>query len=154
MIQHVTPADLPALKGIIDRCGLFPSEMLYAMLSGYFESPVSEELWFRMELEGTIVAFFYAAPERMTEGTYNALLIAVEPRFQGKGIGSRCMTFLENFLSQKQVRILLVETSGLPEFAQTRSFYQKLNYKQVAVIPEFYQAGEDKVVFWKALEIS
>lgn len=46
---------------------------------------------------------------------------------------------------------MIVETSALPEFELTRKFYDKLNYKREAVIREFYQKGEDKVVFWKKL---
>jgi hypothetical protein len=48
-------------------------------------------------------------------------------------------------------RVLLVETSGLPEFGRTRAFYLHLGYAEEARIREFYQAGEDKIVFRKAL---
>lgn len=61
------------------------------------------------------------------------------------------MSYVENLLKENGHRILLVETSGLPEFELTRKFYDKLGYKREAVIREFYQEGEDKVVFWKKL---
>ena len=47
--------------------------------------------------------------------------------------------------------MLLLETSGLPEFARTRAFYRTNGYDEEARIREFYAAGEDKVVFRKAL---
>ncbi|CAH1001498.1 hypothetical protein LEM8419_02401 [Neolewinella maritima] len=87
----------------------------------------------------------------MTEGTYNIYLIAVHPSMQGRGIGSRLMTYVENALRQTGQRILLVETSGLAVFARTRSLSHKLAYTEEARIREFYAAGEDKVVFWKKL---
>lgn len=87
----------------------------------------------------------------MTDGTYNLYLIAVHKDFQGKGIGSEMMNYIENLLKSRSVRVLLVETSGLPEFERTRKFYDKCSYNKEAVIRDFYSEGEDKVVFWKKL---
>ena len=42
--------------------------------------------------------------------------------------------------------------SGAPEFELTRKFYEQLGYTKEAVIREFWQKGEDKVIFWKKLE--
>ena len=54
-------------------------------------------------------------------------------------------------MTERGERVLLVETSGLPGFERTRAFYRKLGYDEEARIRDFYQAGEDKVVFRKAL---
>jgi ribosomal protein S18 acetylase RimI-like enzyme len=48
--------------------------------------------------------------------------------------------------------VLLVHTSGLPAFARTRAFYRRAGYAEEARIRAFYAAGEDEVVFWKALD--
>ena len=37
------------------------------------------------------------------------------------------------------------------EFAQTCAFYVKQGYAEEACIGEFYEAGADKIVFWKKL---
>ena len=97
----------------------------------------------------TFVAF--CAPEQMTEGTWNLYLIAVYADLQSKGYGRKIMTYLENLLARQGARVLLVETSGLPEFERTRSFYHQCDYTEEARIRDFYKAGEDKVVFWKSL---
>jgi RimJ/RimL family protein N-acetyltransferase len=47
--------------------------------------------------------------------------------------------------------MLLVETSGLPDFERTRAFYLKCGYEEEAHIRDFYATGEDKVVFRKVL---
>ncbi|WP_395341673.1 hypothetical protein PN836_019815 [Ningiella sp. W23] len=62
------------------------------------------------------------------------------------------MAKVEQTLTINRARILLVETSGLPEYQLTRNFYPKCGYTQVAVIPEYYDEGDDKVVFWKSLK--
>ena len=44
-----------------------------------------------------------------------------------------------------------VETSGTNEFTRTRNFYQLLGYENEARIRDYYDAGDDKVVFRKSL---
>jgi hypothetical protein len=48
-------------------------------------------------------------------------------------------------------RVLLIETSGLGSFARTGVFYRKQGYDEEARIREFYGAGDDKIIFRKAL---
>lgn len=44
--------------------------------------------------------------------------------------------------------------SGLDSFELTRSFYRKNGYDEEARIRDFYRAGDDKIVFRKALDAS
>lgn len=50
-------------------------------------------------------------------------------------------------------RMLLVETSGLPDFERTRRFYMKCGCEEEARIRDFYTTGDDKVVFRKVLNM-
>ncbi|NET59822.1 MAG: GNAT family N-acetyltransferase, partial [Symploca sp. SIO2E6] len=93
----------------------------------------------------------YYAPEPYTEGTWNLYFIAVHPSRQGEGIGTKLLYYIEQMLAGQGDRLLLVETSGLPNFERTRSFYRKHGYEEEARIREFYRAGDDKVIFRKAL---
>lgn len=61
------------------------------------------------------------------------------------------MDHVERDLTARGARILLVKTSGVPEFARTRRFYGGLGYDEEARIRDFYEDGDDKVVFRKAL---
>jgi GNAT superfamily N-acetyltransferase len=72
---------------IIDATGLFPSDMLDDMLVGYFNGDASEDFWLTIDEEGLLAIAFYV-PERMTQGTWNLLLIAVHPDNQRHGYGS------------------------------------------------------------------
>lgn len=144
-------SDLPKVKSVVDDNQMFPSEYLDEMTQGYL-SQETQDMWFVAEHdEAGVIALAFCSPERMTEGTWNLLLIAVLKRFQGCGIGSELIALTEAKLKKLAVRVLLVETSGLPEYELTRDFYPKCGYKQVAVIPEYYDAGDDKVVFLKQL---
>ena len=149
-VRPVTADDIDALKAVVQTNGLFPSDMLNDMLIDYLSNKNSSDLWFTYQ-EDRPVAIAYCAPERMTEGTWNLYLIAVHPDFQGRGIGTSIVHYIEQLLAQRGARILLVETSSLPSFALTQKFYLKCGYEREARIREFYQAGEDKIVFRKSL---
>lgn len=149
-VRAVVPADLPALKGVIDGVGLFPSAMLDAMIAPFFAAAESGEFWLTYD-DGGPCAVVYVAPERMTDGAWNMLLIAVDPARQGQGIGAALTRRVERKLAADGARLLLVETSGLDHYARTRAFYAGLGYSEEARIRDYYQAGEDKIVFRKAL---
>lgn len=149
-VRRVGAPDLPALKAVIASTELFPPDLLDAMIAPYLDG-TSEDFWLTLEGSGHLVALAYCAPERMTSGTWNLLLIAVAADRQGDGLGTRLIRHVEDRARAAGGRILLVETSGLPEFARTRAFYLKDGYAEEARIRNFYQAGEDKIVFVKAL---
>ena len=150
MIRSIEPSDLAAIKQLIDATQLFPSEMMDEMTRAYFDGNPENEIWLTAgDTEGKAVLF--CGNEKMTEGTRNCFLIAVHPDHQGQGIGTELMQHLENRMRDANDRVLLVETSSLGEYDRTRAFYRKLGYEEEARIRDFYQAGEDKVVFRKAI---
>ena len=153
MIRTILRDDTTALKGVIDATGLFPGEMLDGMLADLFSGEASPDIWLTDDDSGPI-GLAYCAPERMTQGTWNLYLIAVHPDRQGQGRGTAILRYVEQELAAKGERVLLVETSGLPAFERTRAFYRQLGYNQEACIRDFYKAGEDKIVFRKALSPS
>ncbi|MEM1134469.1 MAG: GNAT family N-acetyltransferase [Bacteroidota bacterium] len=150
-IRKVNYADVDALREVIESNQLFPSELLLSMSKDYFNNKAPKEIWLTKDEDSVPIALVYCAPEEMTEGTYNLYLIAVHKNYHGKGIGSEMISYLEELLCEQGARILIVETSALPEFTLTRAFYDKLHFEKEAVIRDFYQEGEDKVVFWKKL---
>jgi ribosomal protein S18 acetylase RimI-like enzyme len=150
-IRTVSRNDVAALKGVVDATGLFPSHLLDDMLEPFLAGERTDELWLTFDEDDGPLALAYSAPERMTDGTNNLLLIAVRPDHQGRGIGQALMSQIEASLSADEQRVLLVETSGLPEFDRTREFYRRLGYSEEARIRDYYAAGDDKVVFWKTL---
>ncbi len=150
-IRAVTQSDVSDLETVIETSGLFPPDLLQGMMADFFTNPGTEDIWLTKIIDEKPVAVAYCAPERLTAGTYNLYLIAVHADMQGKGIGSEIMNYVETLLRSAGHRVLLVETSGLPEFELTRTFYDKCRYNREAVIRDFYDEGEDKVVFWKKL---
>ncbi len=149
-IRRVVREDVSWLKTIIDANKLFPIEMLDGMIAQYFDERSCPDIWLTFE-DGSPIAVAFCAPEQMTEGTWNLYLLAVHPDHQGRGIASTMVNYVERTLSERGERLLLVETSGLDTFAQARAFYRSCGFEEEARIREFYQSGDDKIVFRKLL---
>jgi ribosomal protein S18 acetylase RimI-like enzyme len=104
------------------------------------------------DLDGDVAAgVAYFQPVAATDGTWTLLMIAVRPEQQGQGRGSVLLSEVENRLRRQQQRLLLVETSGVPDFALTRAFYDKAGYGVEARVRDYYAAGDDMVLYRKAL---
>lgn len=149
-IRPARDADLAAIGAIAENTGLFPSDMLAEMIAGYLDR-VKADIWLTATLDDHPVGFGFCEPERMTSGTWNLLAIGVTPDRQSQGVGARLLRHLEAQLAHAGHRVLLVETLATPEFARTRSFYLNNGFVEEARIREFYEAGADKLVFWKHL---
>lgn len=150
-IRMVNKSDLPELKKVLDSIELFPSEMLDDMIAEYFNYPETKDIWFTAVENNKPLSIGFCAPEKLTEGTYNLYAIGVKHNNQGKGIGSKMMSYIEKHLMEKGQRLLIVETSGSNDFRMTRKFYENLNYAKEAVIRDFWKKGDDKVIYWKKL---
>ncbi|UJB68992.1 GNAT family N-acetyltransferase [Acaryochloris sp. 'Moss Beach'] len=151
MIRPTQPEDKPAILAIAAAIGFQPDEIetLGEMLADHFNG--NSELWFTDDDQGP-VGVAYCAPERMTTGTWNLLFIAIHPKRQGQDRGTALIHHVEQTLTAQDVRLLLVETSGVPDFEPTCQFYRHCGYEEEARIREFYDAGDDKIVFRKALK--
>lgn len=153
MIRKVVLNDINALKEVVDSSGLFPSEYLDEMIADYFSNADTEDIWFTYVDNNIPVAIGYCAPEKLTNGTYNLYAIGVKKELQQNGIGRQMMCYLEKLLRKNNRRILIVETSSLDEYAIARNFYDKLGYRREAIIKDFWDEGEDKIIFWKKLNV-
>lgn len=146
--RPIAAPDVPALKDIITTAELFPADMLDNMIAPYLSGEDDPSIWLT---DSSVSCIAYCAPEMMTEGTWNLLLIAIHPRKQRTGLGAALVEYLETDLRERDARLLIVETSGMPEFTGARAFYPARGFTREAVIRSFYGPGDDKIVFWKAL---
>lgn len=151
-LQKVEKSHIEGLKEVLDSSELFPSEYLEEMISDFFNNSDSEDIWFTYLLNNRPIALGYCAPEKFTNGTYNLYAIAVHAAYQGKGIGKEMMSYIEKLLLEAGKRVLIVETSSQPRYDNTRAFYHKIGYTAQAVLPHFWDEGDDKVIFYKKLQ--
>ena len=155
MIRPTTPDDTTALISLAEATGLFQSsqlEELGEMLANYFDGNSDSDRFWVTDEDDKLIGVAYCEIEPMTNQTWNLRLIAIRSDRQGQGRGTLLMRYIEQRLTARGGRVLLVETSGLPNFERTRSFYCKCGYKEEARIRDFYDVGDDKIVYRKVLK--
>ena len=90
-------------------------------------------------------------PVPMTQGTFDLYWIAVDPGSQREGVGSKLIDFLDGMVKEAEGRMILADTSTVPQYEKTRSFYLKKGFQEVARIPDYYAPGNDRVSFCKRI---
>jgi ribosomal protein S18 acetylase RimI-like enzyme len=99
-----------------------------------------------------LVGYICHGPTPMTQGTFDLYWIAVDPDFQKLGIGSELLFFLEKLIRESNGRMIIADTSTIPQYERTRSFYIKNGFREVARVPDYYHPGNDRITFCKKLE--
>ena len=149
-VRPMLRTDLPAIAPVLEATGLFPSNMLADMAAPFLDD-AAPHIWLVATIGRRLCGFAYCEPERATQGTFNLLAIAVAPGDQGQGVGSTLVASLEARLRTDAARVLIVETSALDAYADSRAFYLVRGFSEEARIRDFYDEGEHKVIFWKHL---
>ena len=98
------------------------------------------------------VGYICYGPTPMTQGTFDLYWILVDPNFQGQGMGSKLLRFLEGIVMEKKGRMILADTSTVPQYEKTKSFYLRNAFKEVARVPDYYYPGNDRITFCKRLK--
>ena len=142
-----------ALLKILQASGQFDQEGLAYVadtLEAHFKNP-DEAIWLTA-IDGEPVGVAYCAAEAMTSGTWNLLMLWIKEGFDGQGFGKALVEQIEKELAHRQARLLIVETSQLPEFESARQFYARLNFTLEAEVKNFFDAGDNKLIYTKSLK--
>ncbi|MBP9095896.1 MAG: GNAT family N-acetyltransferase [Ignavibacteria bacterium] len=91
-------------------------------------------------------------PRPLTEGTYDLYWIAVNPKIQSRGVGSKLVLYIESHIKSKGGYLVLIETSGKPSYEKERKFYEKNNYKKAVELEHFYKKNDSLVIYSKYLD--
>lgn len=151
MIRRAEERDFDRLIEIAIASELFEpeeTELISKMLGAQSE----DDVWLTAEVGDHPVGVAYLAPEKMTSGTWNLLMIAVHPSHQRSGVGKSILDHVQDWLAKNNGRMLIIETAGVPEFDYVRAFYTREGFEREGKIRDFYETGVDKVVFRRIVE--
>lgn len=101
------------------------------------------------ETNGLLAGYVCYGPTPCTVGSFDLYWIVVDKKWQGRGLGLELCRIAEAGVGKLGGRRLYVETSGKELYQATRAFYVKAGYTQIAVLPDFYDIGDDKVIYQK-----
>ena len=153
-VRRTCAADRGVLLDIVEATGVFrPGEIdvaaevlddaLAAGEGGHYQS-------YTALLDGKAAGWMCFGPTPCTLGTFDLYWLAVHPECRGRGLGAALIERAEIAIRARSGRLIVVETSSRPEYAPARGFYKRHGYTQTARMADFYERGDDKLVFVKA----
>lgn len=156
MIRPMEQKDKAAVMALIEATDFFHShEVVVAeeLVDVYLDVPGQRDYLVVVieNDEGVVAGYLTFGPTAMAVGVYDLYWMAVDPKAQGKGYGRKLVEWLEDYVRAEQGRLIIIETSSTPKYDPTRRFYLGLKYTEVARIPDYYQDGDDRVIFTKRL---
>jgi len=116
------------------------------------EGPEQSGYYFIVEKDdGQALGYACYGPRALTDRTYDLYWIAVGSNARRGGVGRALLAATEESVRKLGGRLLIVETSGLPNYEPTRAFYLATEYTLEATLKDFYSDGDDLVIFTKRL---
>ncbi|MGQ9619198.1 MAG: GNAT family N-acetyltransferase [Candidatus Aminicenantia bacterium] len=101
--------------------------------------------------DGRVYGYICYGENPVAPGIWELYWICVKPELYGKGYGEKLYLKMEGFVKSKNGRAIIIETSSLPSYEKARKFYEKVGFRIVCVIENFYQIGDHKIIFRKDL---
>jgi ribosomal protein S18 acetylase RimI-like enzyme len=154
MVRPMLAEDKPAVMDLIRATDMFtPAEVQIAeeLVDVYLDDRDQQD--YRIVVveggSGGVAGYMTWGPTPLTEGAYDLYWMAVSPKAQGHGYGKELVRWLEKTVDGLGGRLVIIETSSQPKYHPTRAFYLGLNYTEVARIPDYYKAGDDRVIYTK-----
>jgi ribosomal protein S18 acetylase RimI-like enzyme len=146
--------DKAPVLGLVRATGFFTDaeiDVAEELLDAYLDEPEQKDYnVVVVENDAKAVAGYMTwGPTPLAEGAYDLYWMAVAPSEQGKGRGKELVRWLEAEVADRNGRVIIIETSSQPKYHGTRRFYIDLGYKEVARVPDFYRAGDDRVIYAK-----
>jgi ribosomal protein S18 acetylase RimI-like enzyme len=155
MIRPMMKADRGAVLDLIRETGFFrPDEVVIAeeLIDITLGQPDQRDYDIVVvEDEGKVAGYMTWGPTPLAIGTYDLYWMAVSPKAQGRGHGKALVRWLEGRVAELGGRLIVIETSSTPHYEPTRKFYLGLGYRETARIPDFYQSGDDRVIYTKRM---
>lgn len=158
MIRTLIQDDREKIKKIlIDTNNFSDDEVSIALelLDVYLNNPGQKdyEIFVEVNDEDTkeLNGYVCIGPRPLTEGTYDLYWIAVNPKIQSRGVGSKLVLYIEEHIKSKGGYLVLIETSGKPSYEKERKFYEKNSYKKAVELEHFYKKNDSLVIYSKYL---
>lgn len=151
-----TPADALAIRALVAATGFFHGYEVDVAVELVQErlargEPSGYRFIFADGAESSLAGYACYGPIACTAGSFDLYWVVVHPSQQGRGLGRRLVAEVERLAALDGGRKVYIETSSRPQYEPTRAFYQRCGYTLEAHLPDFYAAGDGKLIYNKAL---
>lgn len=152
-----TPSDARAVRDLVKRTAYFndeevgiAAELVEERLAKGVES--GYEFVFADDDAGRLLGYACFGKIPCTTNRFDLYWIAVEPKVQGRGLGRELLRAAEERIVALDGARVYVDTSTKPQYAATRSFYERCGYELDAALEGFYGPGDGKAIYRRILK--
>ena len=103
------------------------------------------------EVDGVTAAYSCFGHIEMTKSCFDLYWIVTHHDFRGKGVGKKLLDKTYEEARKMGCKIIIAETSGREHYAPTRAFYVSAGYTLEATIKDYYDDGDDKLMYTKRI---
>ncbi|MDA8157477.1 MAG: GNAT family N-acetyltransferase [Actinomycetota bacterium] len=150
------PEDRAHLPHILLSSGMFydfeVDVALELLEDALLKGDKSEYMFAFADMEGKPLGYICYGPITMTQGRWDLYWIAVHQDARRKGIGMALLAAAGQKMKELGGQYLYSETSSRELYKPTRDFYVKAGFIKAATVPEYYAAGDHKVIYMKKLD--
>lgn len=101
------------------------------------------------ELDGVTVGYSCYGLIACTKSSFDLFWIVTHNDYRGKGIGKKLLEETYKCVMEMGGTALYAETSAKPQYTPTQHFYESNQFINEAQIKDFYDMGDDKIIFVK-----
>jgi D-alanine-D-alanine ligase len=149
------PGDPAAVRQLAQATGYFSAEETSVAAELVDErlckGPQSGYHFVFAEVDGRLAGYTCYGPVALTASSYDLYWIVVSPEFQRQGLGRVLLEATEHQARLAGGARLYADTSGRAQYASTRAFYERVGFRQEALLEDFYAPGDAKVIYSKPL---
>ncbi|MEZ5196318.1 MAG: GNAT family N-acetyltransferase [Bacteroidales bacterium] len=150
---RIKPGDVDHIEEIVESTGFFredeiivacelPEERLTKGLESGYE-------FVFIEHNGKPIAYSCFGLIPCTLVSYDLYWIVTHNDYRGNGVGSMLINETEKQIKALGGKTIYVETSSKPQYLPTRMFYEKNQYLLKTTFEDFYDVGDNKLVYIK-----
>lgn len=155
-VRPMTREDRAEVAGLIDGVENFnpvEKECALELVDIYLDDPGQTDYAFAVASGETaeIQGYICWGPVPLTRGTFDLYWIATRRAARGRGFGRELVGHVERVLGAAGGRLLVAETSAKSSYRKTIEFYRSLGFEEASHIADFYDVGDDRLIFVKRL---
>lgn len=155
---EVLPADVERVREIVSGTGFFNDEetaIAAELVSETLEKGNSAGYeYIFMENDGLMLAYSCYGRIPLTRSSFDLYWIVTRNEYRNTGLGKILLAETEKTIRTMGGIAVYAETSSREQYNPTRAFYEKNAYLPMARFKDYYDSGDDLVIYVKRLETS
>jgi ribosomal protein S18 acetylase RimI-like enzyme len=151
-VERSRPEDRSAIGEVARNSGVFSAEeeaSVFELFDAHLQSADSGYDWLSARIAGRVAGFACYGPTPFARGAYDLYWICTDRTHHVRGIGRSLFCAMESHIQKQSGRLLMIWTSGGAKYLPAVKFYERMGCESSARIRDYYQLGEDLLVFVK-----